>query len=572
MAKSNSRLIADLLSGQANEEVQVKEQIVFEGATENGFETTFQVIDPTADRTITYPDDSGLIALAKNVASNAAFQAALANTNAYIATKFDSAGGTISGNLTLTGHLLPSANNTYDLGSTDTVWRDVYIGPGSLYINGSKVLEDDADTIVVKADSDQSLSVKTTGTGETTIQSEAGVNVTTGGSSDIQINAGGNIELKSTVQVLSTKRITDSAGVNVEFGDNIEMNSNKITGVGTPSNTGDATNKSYVDGLNTTVTNSVTTLSGTVGSNLANTNAYIASVQADVDANEATERAALANTNAYIASVQADVDANEATERAALANTNSYIASVSATERSALANTNAYIATKLDSSVISSYWPSANVITYVDSEVAALVDSAPATLDTLNELAAALGDDSNFASTLTTNLGQKLGATATVTLTGDVTASATAFSSNAVSLSTSLATSSGSTLANYITVANTSATYQTIAVERAALANTNAYIASVSAAEQQHLANTNARITTLELESGVEGGGFVLGTLTEFPGTDGDVDYLEGGDVDETYVGSTGQTGSDAFGVSLQAVYDNMDPIGRIITNDLGSL
>lgn len=42
----------------------------------------------------------------------------------------------------------------------------------------------------------------------------------------------------------------------------------------------------------------------------------------------AVERAALANTNAYIASVQSDVDANEATERAALANTNSYIANV----------------------------------------------------------------------------------------------------------------------------------------------------------------------------------------------------------------------------------------------------
>ena len=37
-----------------------------------------------------------------------------------------------------------------------------------------------------------------------------------------------------------------------------------------------------------------------------------------------------------------------------------------------------------------------------------LVDSAPATLDTLNELAAALGDDANFASTVATSLGNKL--------------------------------------------------------------------------------------------------------------------------------------------------------------------
>lgn len=39
---------------------------------------------------------------------------------------------------------------------------------------------------------------------------------------------------------------------------------------------------------------------------------------------------------------------------------------------------------------------------------AALVDSAPGTLDTLNELAAALGDDPNFASTVTTQITGKL--------------------------------------------------------------------------------------------------------------------------------------------------------------------
>jgi len=84
---------------------------------------------------------------------------------------------------------------------------------------------------------------------------------------------------------------------------------------------------------------------------LANTNAYIASVQSDVDANEAAELVRLSNTNAYIASVQSDVDANEATELAHLSNTNAYIAAVQsdvdaneATELAHLSNTNAYIA------------------------------------------------------------------------------------------------------------------------------------------------------------------------------------------------------------------------------------
>jgi hypothetical protein len=44
---------------------------------------------------------------------------------------------------------------------------------------------------------------------------------------------------------------------------------------------------------------------------------------------------------------------------------------------------------------------------YVDEKISDLIDSAPGTLDTLNELAAALGDDQNFASTVTTALAGK---------------------------------------------------------------------------------------------------------------------------------------------------------------------
>jgi hypothetical protein len=44
---------------------------------------------------------------------------------------------------------------------------------------------------------------------------------------------------------------------------------------------------------------------------------------------------------------------------------------------------------------------------FVSTAVSNLVDSAPATLDTLNELAAALGDDPNFATTVTNSIGTK---------------------------------------------------------------------------------------------------------------------------------------------------------------------
>ena len=49
-----------------------------------------------------------------------------------------------------------------------------------------------------------------------------------------------------------------------------------------------------------------------------------------------------------------------------------------------------------------------SVKAYVDAEVAGVVDSAPSALNTLNELAAALGDDANFATTTSSALGNRL--------------------------------------------------------------------------------------------------------------------------------------------------------------------
>ena len=54
-----------------------------------------------------------------------------------------------------------------------------------------------------------------------------------------------------------------------------------------------------------------------------------------------------------------------------------------------------------------------------DARAALIVDAAPSTLDTLNELAAALGDDANFSTTVTNSIANKL-PLAGGTITGDV--------------------------------------------------------------------------------------------------------------------------------------------------------
>ena len=76
---------------------------------------------------------------------------------------------------------------------------------------------------------------------------------------------------------------------------------------------------------------------------------------------------------------------------------------------------------------------------YVTTAIANLVDASPATLDTLNELAAALGDDPNFATTVATSIGTKQ---AQLNGTGFVKVSGTTVSyDNSTYLTTSSASS-----------------------------------------------------------------------------------------------------------------------------------
>ena len=63
--------------------------------------------------------------------------------------------------------------------------------------------------------------------------------------------------------------------------------------------------------------------------------------------------------------------------------------------------------TTLANYVLSSTLTSYATQSFVNSAIAQLVDSSPAALNTLNELAAALGDDPNFATTVATQIGTK---------------------------------------------------------------------------------------------------------------------------------------------------------------------
>jgi hypothetical protein len=64
---------------------------------------------------------------------------------------------------------------------------------------------------------------------------------------------------------------------------------------------------------------------------------------------------------------------------------------------------------------LSPYYTSSEVDTEISTAVSGLIDSAPGVLDTLNELAAAIGDDADFVTTINTSIGLKQDKVAGVT-------------------------------------------------------------------------------------------------------------------------------------------------------------
>ena len=179
-------------------------------------------------------------------------------------------GGSTSGDATLaidyenlTGNLVPSANNTYSLGTASMVWKDVFVGPGSLYVNGQQVLSDSSGTIQVSANANQNIGVITSGSG------------------DIELNASGTgvINIQSAMTFDSGQVLTGTGGLTM--GSNIDLNSQYINNLGTPVASTDAATKAYVDAQVDTA-DALSELSGdTDDVTEGSTNLYFTNARAD---------------------------------------------------------------------------------------------------------------------------------------------------------------------------------------------------------------------------------------------------------------------------------------------------
>lgn len=100
-----------------------------------------------------------------------------------------------------------------------------------------------------------------------------------------------------------------------------------------------------------------------------------------------------------------------------------------------------------------STWSSTKIDSEIDAQVSSLVDGAPGTLDTLNELAAALGDDPNLATTLSNQIANRVRYDAAQSLTGPQQTQARSNIAAASDASlTALTTAVGATDADYVAV------------------------------------------------------------------------------------------------------------------------
>ena len=67
-----------------------------EGATANDFETTLAVTDPTADRTITFPDAAATVALTNNIVYPVTLDNSVTLTNKTLALGSNTISGTLA--------------------------------------------------------------------------------------------------------------------------------------------------------------------------------------------------------------------------------------------------------------------------------------------------------------------------------------------------------------------------------------------------------------------------------------------------------------------------------------------
>ena len=129
------------------------------------------------------------------------------------------------GNQTISGSIIPSVDNTYDLGSSTHQFRDLYLSSASLYIDGTKVLSSTTQELQITTDTGQSFKILEAGSDTITLQAADGnITFATSGGGDVILDpTSGVIALKGTTTVYAGNKILSSDGNAIQIGNSVTM-------------------------------------------------------------------------------------------------------------------------------------------------------------------------------------------------------------------------------------------------------------------------------------------------------------------------------------------------------------
>jgi hypothetical protein len=119
------------VSYDGNLELKTGVDIIFEGATSNDFETILTVTDPTADRTVTLPDETGTVALTSNLPSTTD-DLSEGSSNLYYTDARSRAGISL-------GSGTPAYNNTTGVLTVPSTTDHITEGSTNLYYTNARV-------------------------------------------------------------------------------------------------------------------------------------------------------------------------------------------------------------------------------------------------------------------------------------------------------------------------------------------------------------------------------------------------------------------------------------------------
>jgi hypothetical protein len=246
--------------------------IVFEGTTANDFETTLQVTDPTADRTITLPDVTGTVVTTGDTGSvtNTMLAGSIANE------KLTNSAITINGTSTSLGGSRTLGSDDIAEGSTNKYFTDERaqdaignsVGTGLSYNDTTGAVSVDTTTIQARVADVSDTEIGYLNGVTSAIQTQLDAKFATANASTTNISEGTNL-------YFTDERAQDAIGNNVGNGldyddssgaisvdpsefaltsvgaptGNLSLATYKITSLGTPTDATDAATKAYVDSV-----------------------------------------------------------------------------------------------------------------------------------------------------------------------------------------------------------------------------------------------------------------------------------------------------------------------------------